>query len=119
MLASLMVASLENEDDSLRELAEAMVVLAEACAKSEGASQQLLSANVLAPLSGRLALPGNRQICFLALRMLSAIAVHGKKLSDAVCQHASTVKNLLLRTTSSLPCQPSPQSSVMVSVKQE
>ena len=101
--ASLMVSSLSMDDTAnLREQAEAMVVLSEVCARSASASSQLLEAGILSPLSDRL-LPGASnptKICQLSLRMLSAIAVHGKKHSEAICQH-SVVKSLLLRTTSS------------------
>lgn len=87
--AALLVAELTGESATAgREALEAMALLSEACATSEAAARRLVDARVAGALAAFLPPTAPKTAASLAVRMLSAIALHAS-LTEALVRSAA------------------------------
>ena len=99
--ASVLVAELTAASTGeSREASEAMALLAEACATSEGAARRLLDAQITGALASYLPPTAPKSYASLAIRLLSAMALHGP-LTEALVR-SSCVAPLLGRLSISI-----------------
>ena len=99
--AALLVAELTGEGATAgREALEAMAVLSEACATSEAAARRLLDAHVAGALAAFLPPTAPKAAASLAVRLLSAMAMHAP-LTEALVRSAM-LPPLLARLNASL-----------------
>lgn len=98
--AALLVAELTGEGTGGGDAVKAMALLAEACATSESASRRLLDAGVVGPLAMSISPEMPKAAASVALRMLSAMALHATLTEQLV--RSSALPPLLSRLSVSI-----------------